>query len=292
MTAGAGAGAGGGRRSRKRLVPRAWAAVPLALAVAALPGQAWLWGAAAAAPQACGLCAGCSKKSCKFDDSCFYDAAVRTCQDVGANRCRGIQKRHGPKAPPGAGGPGRKKNRCTGTSATVDGFESQCVCQNKKRKPSRSNKKGRPKKCRFCGMREQDILEIQMTYIVEDDVIGRMDNLQQFFGAVEESWAPVLGVPAEEVQATSAENRRSLLAAKALPVRVEARLKEGETTTDYVQCIESMACVEQSLDQGPDLLREALGLGAGGDAKVEDVVSVSSVTVRDQSEPGEGTSPP
>merc|ERR1712162_66012 len=133
-------------------------------------------------------------------------------------------------------------------------------------------------------MREQDILEIQMTYTVEGDV-----NLQQFFGAVEESWAPVLGVPAEEVQATSAENRRSLLAAKALPVRVEARLKEGETTTDYVKCIESMACVEQSLDQGPDLLREALGLVAGGDAKVEDVVSVSSVTVLDQSEP---SSPP
>ena len=231
-----------------------------------------------AGPQACALCAGCKKKSCKFDNSCFYDAAARTCQDVGANRCRGIQT--------------FEWYYCTRTSVTVGGFESQCVCQNKKRKPSRSNKKGRPKKCRFCGMREQDILEIQMTYIVEDDVIGRMDNLQQFFGAVEESWAPVLGVPVEEVKATSAENRRSLLAAKALPVRVEARLKEGETTTDYVQCIESMACVEQSLDQGPDLLREALGLGAGGDAKVEDVVSVSSVTVRDQSEPGEGTSPP
>merc|ERR1712196_111691 len=113
-----------------------------------------------------------------------------------------------------------------------------------------------------------------------------------FLGAVEESWAPVLGVPAEEVKATSAENRRSLLAAKALAVRVEARLNEGEAATDYVQCIESMACVEQSVNEGPDLLRDALGLGAGGDAKVDDVVSVSSVTWRDHMEPGEGTSPP
>merc|ERR1711991_716980 len=103
---------------------------------------------------------------------------------------------HGRKASPDAGGPGRKKDRCTGTSATVGGFESQCICQNKKRKPSRKNKKGRPKVCRFCGMTEQDVLEIQMTYTVEDDV-----SLEQFLGAVEESWAPVLGVPAEEVGA-------------------------------------------------------------------------------------------
>ena len=40
------------------------------------------------------------------------------------------------------------------------------------------------------------------------------------------------------------------------------------------------------------LLCEALGLGAGGDATVEDVVSVSSLTWRDHSEPGEWTSPP
>ena len=110
---------------------------------------------AAAGPRACGGCGGCKKRRCKFDDNCFYDATARTCQDVGADVCRGIQRNHGKKAPADTGGRGGKKKRCPATPVAVDGFESRCVCLNKERKPSRLKKDGRPKKCRFCSMAEQ-----------------------------------------------------------------------------------------------------------------------------------------
>ena len=123
----------------------------MAVAVLCLGGAAPV---AAAGPRACGECGGCKKRRCKFDDNCFYDATARTCQDVGADVCRGIQRDHGKKAPADTGGRGGKKKRCPATPVAVDGFESRCVCLNKERKPSRLKKNGRPKKCRFCSMVE------------------------------------------------------------------------------------------------------------------------------------------
>ena len=168
-------------------------------------------------------------------------------------------------------------------------------------------------------MRKQDILEVQMNFAMEDDA-----NLQQFLGAVEETWAPVLGVPPKEVEATAVENRRSLAAQTRRPgygvnrnqaVTVKARLNEGEPATDYVACIKSMVCVEQSnspackrdglvsglltfalsrcsaykvrtllkgVNQSPVLLN-VLGLKREDKVSVlTDKVSVSSVTSRDQ----------
>ena len=57
-------------------------------------------GAAAGPPKARGECGTCKKKRCRSGDGCFCDAASRTCQDVGTDLCRGIQKKHGKKAPP------------------------------------------------------------------------------------------------------------------------------------------------------------------------------------------------
>ena len=78
----------------------------MAIAVLCLGGAAPV---AAAGPRACGECGGCKKRRCKFDDNCFYDATARTCQDVGADVCRGIQRDHGKKAPADTGGRGGKK---------------------------------------------------------------------------------------------------------------------------------------------------------------------------------------
>ena len=175
-------------------------------------------------------------------------------------------------------------------------------------------------------MRKQDILEVQMNFAMEDDA-----NLQQFLGAVEETWAPVLGVPPKEVEATAVENRRSenpfretrfaktrfaRFAAQTTAVTVKARLNEGEPATDYVACIKSMVCVEQSnspackrdglvsglltfalsrcsaykvrtllkgVNQSPVLLN-GLGLKRekSTETEITDKVSVSSVTSRDQ----------
>merc|ERR1712078_857032 len=102
-------------------------------------------------------CAGASKKKkCKFDDRCFYDPAANFCQDVGPNVCRGIQKRHGGKASVEAGGPGGKKKRCPAASVPVGSFANQCVCLKKNGTPAPLNKKGLPKKCRFCDVPSQE----------------------------------------------------------------------------------------------------------------------------------------
>ena len=113
---------------------------------------AWGLGAAAAPPKVCGECGTCPKKRCRNDDGCFYDAAARTCQDVGADPCRGIQKKHGRKAPPEVGGPGGKKKRCVATQVPVGGSASPCVCQKKDGTPSPMNRKGLPRTCRLCSM--------------------------------------------------------------------------------------------------------------------------------------------
>ena len=132
-------------RSRGRPAAVAGAGLVLALGL----GAGGL-GAAAAPPRACGECGGCNKKRCLHDDGCFYDAAARTCQDVGPDQCRGVQTRHGRKASPAAGGPGRKKKRCVATSGAVGGSTSQCVCLKKDGTPSPMNRKGLPRTCRLC----------------------------------------------------------------------------------------------------------------------------------------------
>ena len=133
-------------RLRRRSAAVAGAGLVLALGL----GAGGL-GAAAAPPRACGECGGCSKKRCLHDDGCFYDAAARTCQDVGPDQCRGVQARHGRKASPAAGGPGRKKKRCVATSGAVGGSTSQCVCLKKDGTPSPMNRRGIPVRAASAG---------------------------------------------------------------------------------------------------------------------------------------------
>ena len=87
-------------------------------------------------------------------------------------------------------------------------------------------------------------------------------------------------MPVNDVKATAAasSNRRGL-AARAVPIEVEARLKKSDPAAGYVDCIESLVCVTQSVVNSPYLVN-ALGLdpadSAGG---VAGAVSVTSVTV-------------
>ena len=95
-------------RQRGRSAGMAMAALLPALALGARG-----LGAAAAPPKACGECGSCNKKRCRNDDGCFYDAAARTCLDLDTDPCRGIQKKHGRKAPPEVGGRGELPGRGT-----------------------------------------------------------------------------------------------------------------------------------------------------------------------------------
>ena len=86
-----------------------------------------------------------------------------------------------------------------------------------------------------------------------------MVDIVEFLGAGVASPAEGLNVPVNDVKATAAasSNRRGL-AARAVPIEVEARLKKSDPA-GYVDCIESSVCVTQSVVNSPYLVN-ALGL--------------------------------
>merc|ERR1719181_316158 len=106
-------------------------------------------------------CNSCVKKNCKFDDRCIFDKSAANsptspqavCQPAATKLnpdvCRGIQRKHGKKAPAivsatGVAGQSSKRARCLASVAPQNNNTSvPCGCMNK-------NNKAAKKGCKFC----------------------------------------------------------------------------------------------------------------------------------------------
>jgi len=112
-------------------------------------------------PDGSAACNSCVKKNCKWDDRCFFDKAEANtpsspgsaCSTAATKRipdtCRGIQRKHGKRAPAsvsanGVGGKQGKRARCLSATAPQNNNTSvPCACATKNGKEA---KKG----CKFC----------------------------------------------------------------------------------------------------------------------------------------------